>query len=58
MYKCIKLWGSLFVKLNTLLVMVDYKNCKLSGPHYLCVNYGCQMILRSSQILSKLDLQR
>ena len=31
--------STLFAKINTLLVMVDYRNCIWSGPHSLCVNW-------------------
>ena len=51
--------SALFARINTFLVMVDYKNCIWSGPHSLCVNWwqtikGCLWggIPTSSQIIN------
>ena len=40
--------SALFAIINTLLVMVDYKNCIWSGPHSLCVNI--RIVIVSSHI--------
>ena len=34
---------ALLAKINTFLVMVDYKNCTWSGPHSLCINWWVAM---------------